>query len=406
MILQDWLASFENTQRSITPPAPERCREILQRLNIEKWCSIVTVGGTNGKGSTTYCLAAYALAMGKKVGRFISPHLLEYNERIAIDNVNVTDAEIIEAFTAIKAVQGELYLGYFDYAFLAAMYLFKKAEVDFLILEVGLGGRLDATNAVDNDCAIITTIAFDHMEILGNTREAIGFEKAGIFRQGRIALCGDLDVPESVRHYAKEVGADLIPRIIDFSEMPEPHFPRQNALTALTALQALEQKKLLAFDQAKFFAILHDLHIPGRMQVLQQYPKVTVDVAHNPQGVTYLLDMLGSNVTKGRRLVVFSALSEKDVCSIFRISNGFFDEWSLLQLNHPRAMSLEGMLECAKKELGEKPCVFSFLSMDELMRSLLQCLHRDDEIIIFGSFLIASLFLKWYNINKKSLEIV
>lgn len=406
MTLQDWLQSFESFNLASAIPAHERCLIMLARLHISKWCPVVAVAGTNGKGSTTYCLAGYAEAMGRQVGRFISPHLLQYNERIAINNANACDEDIVAAFEEIKAVQDDLYLGYFDYAFLAAMLLFKKAKVDFIVLEVGLGGRLDAVNSIDADCALITTIDLDHTEILGETREAIGFEKAGIYRPHKIAICGDVNPPSSIKAYAEKIGTMFVNCPVSVENLPEVSFPKQNAITALTALQELDRVGILKFDQQVFFKVIADLRIPGRMQKLWQDPEIIVDVAHNPESVSYLVDYLKQHPVRGKTIAIFSAFKDKNIGAMLKNCDGSFISWNVLELDHPRAAEKTVLKEMISECANIDGKIYLYESMESLMDAVLKTISIDDRVVVFGSFYIANLFLNWYNINKKSLEFI
>lgn len=406
--LPAWLHVLE--QERVAPystlHAVERCAKILERLNFKKFCPVITVGGTNGKGSTSYFISAYITASGKKVGRFTSPHLISYNERIAINDQNVADAVIVQAFEQIRAVQQDMHLGYFDYCFLAAAIIFWQERVDIMVLEVGLGGRLDATNSIDTDCAILTTIDFDHTAILGKTREAIGFEKAGIFRPAKLAVSGDTHTPESVRCYAAAIQARFFERGRDFDftehflQLPQPHFPLQNALTAMEALKLLDKEKILVFDFERAALILQTLHIPGRMQKLQDSPEIIVDVAHNPASVHYLLEKLKKKPVKGRRIAVFSALKDKEILEMGQRCADVFSIWNLIVLDHPRAAEKELLMQAVP---GAAQAQY-FDSIEHLMDNLLKEIQDDDQVIVFGSFLIVNRFLSCYN-QKKIAEI-
>lgn len=423
--LKEWLEFLENTGGRSDVPANERCREMLRRLKIPKFCPIVTIGGTNGKGSSTHFLAAYAKAMRFHVGRYTSPHLLEFNERIAIDGQDVSDQVLVNAFERIRAAQQDLYLGYVDYAFLAAMLIFFEANVNFLVLEVGLGGRLDAVNSVDADCALITTIHFDHTHLLGNTREAIGFEKAGIFRAGQIAVCGDTCPPQSIRNHAKALNVKYFECPKDFNfinidtkhwscqtvfghfqHLPIPHFPVQNALTVLMAILLLDQEKRLPFNEAVFRRILVTLHIPGRMQQIMAHPQIVVDVAHNPESVTYLADYLSKHPISGKTIAIFSALKDKNIDEMVKSCQSLFHSWNVLELDHPRRTEKTLLEKIICKQVGADKEIQGFSSINSLMESVLATIEQQDRIIVFGSFYIADLFLKWYNRNKKSLEFI
>ena len=401
MTLQDWLNTLERSQRQTDPPAPVRCAEILKRLGFKKFCPVITIGGTNGKGSTTHLLSAYLQALGKKVGRFTSPHLIHYNERIAINAVAVSRHDIVDAFEKIKAVQEELELGYFDYSLLAALLIFAEAGVDWIVLEVGLGGRFDATNCLDTDCAVITTIHFDHTEVLGHDRESIGFEKSGIMRRGQPAVCGDANPPVSLIQHAKEIGAQLIlTNEQNFKiDLPPTHFPKQNAYTALIALQALEKKGLLIWNETLFCEQVAKLVIPGRMQILPGRPEIIVDVAHNQESVEYLVDFLKSHPCEGATSAVFSVLKDKALSVIMQATHDCFTEWNLIELDSPRALPLEVLVSEVKASGVEDTQVYGFRTIEKLMASI-QKRGEVDRVVVFGSVLIASLFLKWYNAQK------
>lgn len=407
--LESWLRWLEGQANTDAIPATLRCREMLSRLNLEKFCPIITVGGTNGKGSTSHFLSAYAVAMGKKVGRFTSPHLLHYCERIAINGVSVAENEVLEAFNRIKAIQEEIYLGYFDYSFLASMLIFRQAEVDLVILEVGLGGRLDATNSLDTDCAILTTIDFDHMEILGHTRDLIACEKAGIFRKNKLAICGDENTPACVRNHAHEIGAIYFERGFDFDwdtmpleEMPIPSFPLQNALTAWQALFCLDKEKTLELDQQIFFETLESLTIPGRMQKLQSDPEIIVDVAHNPESVRYLVRHLQKTATSGKVFAIFSALQDKEVNQMTALCIDLITDWYLIKLDHPRAASVETLVA----SMPDLAVHQYFESLDELMIALRKKMTQQDRLIVFGSFYVGNLFLNWYTKTRIFLDFI
>ncbi|MDR2213105.1 MAG: bifunctional tetrahydrofolate synthase/dihydrofolate synthase, partial [Pseudomonadales bacterium] len=261
--LPEWLSWLERLHPSTIDLGLERVRQVYERLALDlRHSRIVIVGGTNGKGSTVTMLASVLRAAGYRVGTYTSPHLLRYNERVAIDGEPVSDADLCRAFAAVEALRGEVSLTYFEYGTLAALALFAERRPDYLLLEVGLGGRLDAVNIVEPELSILTNVALDHLDWLGDTREAIGREKAGIFRPGKYALYGELDPPQSVLSEAARIGALLLRQGEDFSwedngdtwtwrgrdargaeltlsALPRNGFPLDNAATVVQALQLL-----------------------------------------------------------------------------------------------------------------------------------------------------------------------
>ena len=369
------------------------CAEMLRRLDYSKFCPVVTVAGTNGKGTSCHLLADYFQRRGKKVGLFTSPHLMQFNERIVINGVMASDRIIAAAYKKIRAVQGEMELGYFHNAYLAAMLIFKEENVDLMILEVGIGGRLDAVNSVAADYALITSIALDHTEILGDNREQIGFEKAGIFREGQVAVCGDFNPPQSVLDRAQQLKLDLLVAGMhfgweDLAAYPDSFIPRQNALAVWALLQRADPQ----FDPTVFAHSLENLHVPGRMQILSNHPQILIDVAHNPHAAVYLSDYLKLHPVSGRTYAIFSALKDKDIVQICQPLLAEVDHWFLIELSHERAAeSAHLCLALSGQSYTE------FQSMSDLRKVALQKVGPEDRIIVFGSFLLVSLFLECHN---------
>ncbi|MDE3011290.1 MAG: bifunctional tetrahydrofolate synthase/dihydrofolate synthase, partial [Pseudomonadota bacterium] len=306
--LAGWLAYLEHLHSKPIDLGLERVRAVLERLPARRPVPVITVGGTNGKGSTTAFLEAILVAAGYRTGCYTSPHLLRYNERIRIDRRPASDADIVASFEAVECVRGDTPLTYFEFGTLAALHHFDQAQVDVLVLEVGLGGRLDAVNVVEPDCAVVTSVALDHMEFLGPDRESIAREKAGIFRAGRPAVFGEADVPASLAAHATDIGALLHVAGREFSHrsggsqwhfqgprgqqysLPYPAlrgaYQLDNACCALTALALLQDRLPVAQQHVREGLV--GVTLPGRLQVLPGRPAVILDVAHNPHAAAAL----------------------------------------------------------------------------------------------------------------------
>lgn len=402
--LISWLEHLETTPHYLTTPAPERIKEILQHLNFHKDFFIITIAGTNGKGTTTHLLSNYLQKQGLKVGRFTSPHLLKFNERIAIDDLPASDAEIIAAFEIIKAAQKDVALTYFDYSFLASLLIFKKHKINLACLEVGLGGRLDATNALDTDCAVITTIDLDHQAQLGESRAQIAWEKAQIMRPHTLCICGDLDAPATIKEYAQKINAQFYLRNDNFTvvndanfwqlkaanfnsePLPYPqHIPAQNAVTALMVILQISPKLNLTINIKLFKELLLRLQVPGRMQILQNQPKIILDVAHNPESARYLTQQLQQH--PGKTYALFSALNDKDLAAIVAPLQPIIDTWYIFELNHPRAATIQ-QLQAAILTTNPKAKVHTLSTPQTSYQQIKAKLNTQDQLIIFGSFAI------------------
>lgn len=332
--LADWLAWQERLNPRAIELGLERSRAVAARLDLlTPRCVTATIGGTNGKGSSTTLAAGIWQAAGYKVGRYLSPHLLRYNERIAIDGVDAPDDAICAAFAAIDTARGDLPLTYFEFGTLAALWLFREARVDVQVLEVGLGGRLDAVNIIDADAALVTNIGLDHTDWLGPDREAIGHEKAGIYRPGRPAICAESSPPASLAHHAQAIGARWQRAGANFAasragktwnwtgeaaahaELPMPALPGaaqiDNAAGVLALVTALQDR--LPVRRQAIDAGLRTLSLPGRYQ---RSGGLILDVAHNLESAAVLLAQLREETCAGRTLVVLGMLSDKPVAAV------------------------------------------------------------------------------------------
>jgi dihydrofolate synthase / folylpolyglutamate synthase len=350
--LEGWLDYIEQQHPKSIELGLDRVREVATRLRLGKPAKqVVTVGGTNGKGSTVAFIEAIARAAGLKVGTYTSPHLLRYNERVRIDGREASDAELVAAFEAVEAARADTSLTYFEFGTLAALWLFQRSDLDLAVLEVGLGGRLDAVNLVDADVAVITTVDIDHVDWLGNDRESIGFEKAGIARAWKPLVLGEIDSPSSVLRHAYAIGANAIRLGSDFFhepvdamhwrwrdagfgiELPIPALAapvqRANAATAIAALRALD----IGLPDTALAAGVAAAMLPGRLQRFEVAgTPVIVDVGHNPQAARELAAWLQSEPAHGRTLAVFAALADKDVDGIVNALEDAVSRWFLAGL--------------------------------------------------------------------------
>lgn len=387
----------------------DRVRRVAERLDLGFDGPVFVVGGTNGKGSTCAMLDSILRAAGYRVGLYTSPHLLRFNERVKIDGIEVKDALLIEQFEAVEAARGDTSLTYFEFTTLAALRLFAHTPLDALVLEVGLGGRLDAVNIVDADCSIVTSIALDHTDYLGPTREHIGFEKAHIYRGGRPAICCDPEPPASLIDVATQLGADLWLFGRDFnyagdrqqwayggrtqrrSGLPYPALRGANQLLnasgALAALEALAQR-LPVSQQAVRHGLL-TVDIAGRFQVLPGRPAVILDVAHNPHAAAVTASNLDAMGFYPRTHAVFGMLRDKDVDGVIAKVFDRIDRWHLAPTPGERgssASTLAERLRAAGDARGVDVEFEIYGSVEEAYRGALGAASVDARILAFGSF--------------------
>lgn len=402
--LPEWLHYLENLHSSTIDMGLGRVRQVRDALGLKPDFPLVIVGGTNGKGSVCAMLSRILARAGYKVGTYTSPHILHYNERIAINQIPVSDQAIVDSFTALEQARGDISLTYFEFGTLAAVQHFVSQQVDVAVLEVGLGGRLDAVNVFDADVAIVTNIDIDHSDYLGDTREAIGFEKAGIFRQGRVALCGDRQPPQTLLDHAAKIGADL--RLIDRDfqtkrleqqwsfidgdvarhALPLPalrgSYQLDNAALALAAVEALRPRLQVNLGAIK--EGLLSVEWPARFQVLPGRPQVVLDVGHNPHAVRALLTSLINLPFARRQRVVFSMLADKDIDTVLQLTRNAFDEWYIAGLNLPRGMNSAELADHLNNAGIDS--VNTFDSVADAWHAALSASSEDDRIVVFGSF--------------------
>ena len=403
--LAEWLDYLEHLHPSAIDMGLERVRAVWSRLGITLDTPILTVGGTNGKGSVCAYLESMLHHAGFRTGLYTSPHLLRYNERVRIDSQEVDDATLVGAFERIEEVRGETSLTYFEFGTLAAALIFSDARLDALILEVGLGGRLDAVNIFDTDCAVITSIDLDHMAYLGNDRESIGREKAGIMRSRAPAICADPNPPLTLIEHARAIGAQL--RLIgsDFgysADLRQWRFWGPVAKRSALALPALRGAHQLANAAAAIAALdelkprlpvsMHAIRmglatacLPGRYQVLPGRPAVVLDVAHNPHAARALAANLAAHGKFSRTLAVFAMLADKDIGAVIDAVKSQIDEWFVATLSTGRGASGVAVAALvASHDHGKSVHVFA--SPHDAYRAAYENAGEDDRILAFGSF--------------------
>jgi dihydrofolate synthase/folylpolyglutamate synthase len=453
--LTDWLTHLESLHPKTISLGLDRVAEVKRRMNLSPDFPVIVVGGTNGKGSVCAMLEAMLTAAGYCVGCYTSPHLLRYNERVRVNQREVEDAALCASFAAIEQArtltptlsQGEreqgvqdvgsnsdlrnteIPLTYFEFGTLAAMQLFIAQRVEVAILEVGLGGRLDAVNVFDNDCAIITSVDIDHTDYLGDTREAIGFEKAGIFRSGKVAICAERDVPASMLQHAQAIGATLwrIEQGFGFkhvsmtatqrphnimsiaSDSPPPNLPPQqwdfysptgarsslpypalrgqfqldNASAVLAALEVLKEK--LPVNMSAVRRGLVEVTLAGRFQTIPGKPALILDVAHNPHAARSLAQNLAMLEPAPRRYAVFAMLQDKDIAGVIAAVETHIDVWLVAGIDAPRGATAEALasilLECNVQ--GE---IKTFANPTAAFAHACNVATENDRIAAFGSF--------------------
>ena len=405
--LDDWLTWQATLHPKEIALGLERISTVWQRLSSAPFpCRVISVAGTNGKGSCVAYLEAILRAASYRVGCYTSPHLVRYNERIVIDGQQATDSEICGAFERIDQARGDIELTYFEFATLAALELFRKADLDVVVLEVGLGGRLDAVNIIDPDVALITTVDIDHTDWLGDNRDQIGREKAGIMRRDRPVVFGGRDIPHSVREYATTLGARLLVAGEDYRwrhleqgwEWQHPTHPRhslplpvmrgdvqlQNAAAALMVLECLRSE--LPLDQRAVRFGLQEAILAGRFQVAGQDPLLIFDVAHNAEAARTLASNLGDIFCHGTTRAVFSMLDDKEIGEVIRIMRGRVDEWYLFPLQAIRAAPVERLQQALLAEGIEAGRIHSLADLEGAYQAALRQSVAEDRVVVFGSF--------------------
>jgi dihydrofolate synthase/folylpolyglutamate synthase len=416
--LPEWLAHAERLHPVTIDMGLERVQRVAQRMNLALPCPVITVAGTNGKGSTCAMLEAVYTQSGYRTGVYTSPHLVHFEERCRIAGEPVATDELLPAFAEVEEArkgQGgdeEISLSYFEFTTLAILRTLSRAGLDVAILEVGLGGRLDAVNIIDTDCAVITCIALDHMALLGNDREAIGFEKAGIMRTGRPVVVSDPVPPQSVLDRALEIGADLwrIGKDFHFAgdqqqwgwAMHPSHGGRRyaglaypalrganqlvNASGVLGAVEALRSKLPVTAQAVRNGLALVEL--PGRFQIVPGTPTLVLDVAHNPHSVAALTENLDAMGYYPTTHAVFGAMADKDLGAMIERIAPLIDRWHLTDLPLPRASTAAALAEALKEHPATAKSTVAGCHANPMEALQAAVSHADptDRIVVFGSF--------------------
>lgn len=415
--LADWLTYLEQLHPTAIDMGLDRAREVAVRLGLGRPArQVVTVTGTNGKGSTCAFVASLLARQGLSVGVYSSPHLLRYNERVCIEGREASDAQLCEAFAAVEAARGDISLTYFEMGTLAAFWLFERAGLDAAVLEVGLGGRLDAVNLIDADVSVITNIGLDHADWLGDSRESVAFEKAGILRAGKPAVCGDLDPPAPLLQRASELGAPLLLRgrdydlaihqaswswhgrdaagqSLEFDGLPLLDLPMENAALALQAFAMLGH----ILERERLAAALSNTRVTGRLDRRElswngKHLRLILDVGHNPHAACFLAAQLCKRPVAGRRLAVFGLLADKDLDGVVDALMPVIDEWAVTTLDSPRARAAEE-LQGALIARGGWASLHD--NVGEALQAQCEQAGEGDEILLFGSFYCVAEALDW-----------
>ncbi|HYD82190.1 MAG TPA: bifunctional tetrahydrofolate synthase/dihydrofolate synthase [Paucimonas sp.] len=412
--LDAWLSLLEARHAKAIDMGLDRVKAVKERLGLRFDCPVIMVAGTNGKGSTCAMLESVLLQAGYRVGLYIKPHFLRFNERVRIGGEMASDEALIANFEAVEAARGEVSLTYFEFTTLAIMRLLSQANLDVVILEVGLGGRLDAVNVIDADVSIVTNVDIDHTEYLGDTREKIGFEKAGIFRTGKTAICSDPIPPQSLIDHAVEIGADLWLFGRDFNYSGDKQqwnyggrtmrrnslgYPSLrganqllNACAVLAALESLRDRLPVSAQEARNGLVMVEL--PGRFQVLPGRPSVILDVAHNPHAAATLAQNLANMGFHRYTFAVFGSMHDKDIDGVIAQLKDHVDHWCVTDLPLPRAASADYLRErlaaagiAFSAEPGAERSIQVFPSPAEAFANAMSRAGENDRIAVFGSFL-------------------
>ncbi|WP_261884706.1 bifunctional tetrahydrofolate synthase/dihydrofolate synthase [Vibrio pomeroyi] len=393
--LEMWLDYLSNIHTSAIDLGLDRVQAVASKANLTKPAQhVITVAGTNGKGSTCALMEAILLDAGYSVGVYSSPHLIRYNERVRINGQDLSDEKMVQSFDFIEKERGEISLSFFEYGTLAALRAFQTEAVDVVLLEVGLGGRLDATNIVDHDVSVITSLAVDHVDWLGDDINVIGFEKAGIYRSGKPAICGQPKPPATVAAHADDIKAELYQVGIQYTydvdgdtwnwrsgafqleSLPIPSLPLPNAATALMALGTSE----LSISDVNVVNGMKNAQLPGRMQQISDQPVIVLDVAHNPHSAEYFAQQVTKQYADKNLHVVVAMLHDKDIPATLEVLAPITTHWYPASLQGPRAATAAEL--CKSLPQG----VEQYSNPVSAFEAALAAVQGDDVVLVVGSF--------------------
>ena len=422
--LTEWLFYLEQLHPITIEMGLDRVDQVKDRLGLVPDFPIITVGGTNGKGSTCAMMESILSCAGYRVGCYTSPHLLRYNERVRISRYEARDEDLCNAFEEVELarVGSAISLTYFEFGTLAAMQLFKQSGVDAVILEVGLGGRLDAVNIFEPDCSVLTSIDLDHMDYLGSTREEIGFEKAGIFRSGKAAICSEAEMPASILRQAELIGADLMHIDSEFGysvqdnqwsywgpggnrhALPHPalrgSYQLRNACTCLAALDVVRER--LPTNMGDIRQGLLQVELPGRFQILPGLPVTILDVAHNPAAARTLATSLRSMGKYHKTFAIFAMLKDKDIPGVVTALKSVVDIWLVAGIDVSRGASADDLRQVIVSEgiVENGVMVIDFPDIGSAYAYACERASGNDRICVFGSFYTVSGVLRYRDAVK------
>ena len=423
--LQEWLDWQQTLHPQNIDFKLERIKSVYEKLNIKSIADkVIIVAGTNGKGSTVAILESILFESKYSVGTFTSPHIKRYNERIKINKEEVTSAELIESFKIIDKLRGETTLTYFEFATLTAFYLFSKRKLDYVVLEVGLGGRLDATNIIDSNLSIITSIGIDHTEFLGTTIDSIALEKAGVMRPFSPCIYADQNPPSVLLSYAKKNGSNFLYNQNDFftkilkdtwvwrsnlgKELVLPLLPLRGDFQynhASAALQALEIIEPSIIENTKLLNEgINNIALIGRYQRISSSPEIIIDVAHNADSAEKLMDNINREPKKNT-IAVIGILKDKDVYSLVKPMVNNVDKWFCGTINSERGMNSDEIKTRMSGAISHND-IETFNSIDEACTIAMKSLRKEDRLIVYGSFYTVSEFLDYYESISQDRDIV
>jgi len=403
--LDGWLEYISSQHPSTIALGLDRVDDVWRRMDMTWTPVTLTVGGTNGKGSSCAFAERILLESGYKVGMYTSPHILRYNERVRVQGEDADDETLVRSFEAVEAARGDTPLTYFEYGTLAAFAVFAEAKLDAVILEVGLGGRLDAVNVIDADVAIVASVDLDHQAFLGNDRESIGFEKAGIFRANRPAIFGDTNPPARLVEHAKAIGANLQVLGEDFRyeaqerqwdfigrhgakrALPMPalrgRWQLKNASSVLAALDELTDRVPVSLGEIK--RGLTNVRLAGRLQVLPGRPVIVLDVGHNPHAARALADALGDMGFFENTRAVFAMLADKDIGGVIDALRHRIDAWYVAAADAERAAPAATVAKMLA-DRGLEKATRTFATVPLALENARREAGPNDRILVFGSF--------------------